>query len=126
MQPLFEKSEEFVRWTDVDVGECLPRFGTHQHAQAAAFERREGVFVGLVVAEIRGDGSFVAATPAESGVGLPDYATAAVIADVDQDGLPDALVAMNDGPLELLSGAADEPEGAGQGRGAWFSQIIMS
>ena len=47
----------------------------------------------------KGDGSFDALWPRESGLLVPEDGTAACLADVDGDNWPDLLVASNDGPL---------------------------
>ena len=47
----------------------------------------------------KGDGSFDALWPRESGLLVQEDGTAACLADVDGDNWPDLLVASNDGPL---------------------------
>ncbi|MCH2059837.1 MAG: FG-GAP-like repeat-containing protein [Verrucomicrobiales bacterium] len=47
----------------------------------------------------RGDGSFDALWPRESGLLVPEDATATCLADLDGDNWPDILVASNNGPL---------------------------
>ena len=49
----------------------------------------------------KGDGTFVAVPPTESGILVPEAATGLTVADLNQDGWPDLVFATNDGPLKL-------------------------
>ncbi|MEZ4463681.1 MAG: FG-GAP-like repeat-containing protein [bacterium] len=49
----------------------------------------------------KGDGTFVAIPPTESGLLVPEDATALTVADLDGDPWPDLAFAVNDGPLKL-------------------------
>ena len=49
-----------------------------------------------------GDGEFEPLWPHESGLIVPDDATAACVADLDGDAWPDLLVAINDGPVRCF------------------------
>lgn len=55
-----------------------------------------------------GDGSFQPIWPDDSGVVVPDDAKALALADLDQDGSADFLIATNDGPLHVLLNKGSE------------------
>ena len=72
-----------------------------------------GYMDGALSLLLRGDGrrSFEAVWPAESGIVIPEDATAVTAADFDRDGDFDAAFATNDGPLYLYVNHADAKTG---------------
>ncbi len=66
----------------------------------------------------RGDGSFEALPTRQTGIVLPDDATAAILAMLNDDAVPDVLVATNDGPVRQIrsqSGQDDDDGSASPG-----------